>query len=58
MQTRMTQILPGRERDGGSHDTVEKPRVSVVIPCLDEAETIAECVTSARTVLDESRARR
>jgi glycosyltransferase involved in cell wall biosynthesis len=28
-------------------------RVSVVIPCLDEAETIAECVTSARAVLDE-----
>jgi glycosyltransferase involved in cell wall biosynthesis len=25
----------------------------VVIPCLDEAETIAECVTSARAVLDE-----
>jgi glycosyltransferase involved in cell wall biosynthesis len=30
-----------------------KSRVSVVIPCLDEAETIAECVTSARAVLDE-----
>ena len=30
-----------------------KPRVSVVIPCLDEAETIAECVTRARAVLDE-----
>ena len=30
-------------------------RVSVVIPCLDEAETIAECVTSARSVLEESR---
>jgi glycosyltransferase involved in cell wall biosynthesis len=29
-------------------------RVSVVIPCLDEAETIAECVTTARSVLDES----
>jgi glycosyltransferase involved in cell wall biosynthesis len=29
-------------------------RVSVVIPCLDEAETIAECVTTARTVLEES----
>jgi glycosyltransferase involved in cell wall biosynthesis len=28
--------------------------VSVVIPCLDEAETIAECVTQARAVLDES----
>jgi glycosyltransferase involved in cell wall biosynthesis len=31
-----------------------KCRVSVVIPCLDEAETIAECVTSARAVLDEA----
>ena len=28
--------------------------MSVVIPCLDEAETIAECVTRARAVLDES----
>ncbi|MEN3313309.1 MAG: hypothetical protein V7645_2638 [Actinomycetota bacterium] len=31
-----------------------KSRVSVVIPCLDEAATIAECVTSARAVLDET----
>jgi len=30
------------------------PQVSVVIPCLNEAETIAECVTRARAVLDES----
>ena len=29
-------------------------RVSVLIPCLDEADTIAECVTSARDVLDEN----
>ncbi len=29
-------------------------QVSVVIPCLDEADTIAECVTSARAVLEES----
>jgi len=29
-------------------------RVSVVIPCLNEAETIAECVTTARGVLDEN----
>jgi glycosyltransferase involved in cell wall biosynthesis len=28
--------------------------VSVVIPCLNEAETIAECVMRARRVLDES----
>jgi glycosyltransferase involved in cell wall biosynthesis len=29
--------------------------VSVVIPCLNEAETIAECVGQARTVLEENR---
>jgi glycosyltransferase involved in cell wall biosynthesis len=29
--------------------------VSVVIPCLNEAETIAECVRHARRVLDENR---
>ena len=29
-------------------------RVSVVIPCLDEAETIAECVIAARAALDEN----
>jgi glycosyltransferase involved in cell wall biosynthesis len=29
-------------------------RVSVVIPCLDEAETIGECVTRARNALDEN----
>ena len=28
--------------------------VSVVIPCLNEAETIAECVTRARRVLGEA----
>jgi glycosyltransferase involved in cell wall biosynthesis len=28
--------------------------VSVVIPCLNEAETIAECVTQARRVLEEA----
>jgi glycosyltransferase involved in cell wall biosynthesis len=54
MHTRMTEILPGRESDGALRGTVEKPSVSVVIPCLDEAETIAECVTSARAVLDDS----
>jgi glycosyltransferase involved in cell wall biosynthesis len=30
-------------------------RVSVVIPCLNEAETIAECVSQARSALDENR---
>jgi glycosyltransferase involved in cell wall biosynthesis len=53
MQTRTTQILPGRGADGPVRDGGVKPRVSVVIPCLDEAETIAECVTRARAVLDE-----
>jgi glycosyltransferase involved in cell wall biosynthesis len=54
MQTRMTQILPGREGEIAERSSPVKSRVSVVIPCLDEAETIAECVTSARAVLDEA----
>jgi glycosyltransferase involved in cell wall biosynthesis len=53
MQTRTTQILPGREGERRERASASKPHVSVVIPCLDEAETIAECVTSARAVLDE-----
>jgi glycosyltransferase involved in cell wall biosynthesis len=53
MQTRMTQILPGREGEIAQRSSAVKCRVSVVIPCLDEAETIAECVTSACAVLDE-----
>jgi glycosyltransferase involved in cell wall biosynthesis len=32
----------------------DTPRVSVVIPCLNEAENIQECVTRAHTVLAES----
>ena len=34
--------------------TTSVPRVSVVIPCLDEAANIERCVTDARRVLDES----
>jgi glycosyltransferase involved in cell wall biosynthesis len=32
----------------------DEPRVSVVIPCLNEAGTIAECVTRARTALESA----
>jgi glycosyltransferase involved in cell wall biosynthesis len=32
--------------------TTERPLVSVVIPCLNEAENIVQCVTSAREVLE------
>src|SRR5438552_6884731 len=53
MQTGTTHILPGRERLTESAPVAPEYRVSVVIPCLNEAETIAECVTSARRVLDE-----
>jgi glycosyltransferase involved in cell wall biosynthesis len=55
MQMRTTEILPGRETRG--HDDQAEAvayTVSVVIPCLNEAETIAECVQRARAVLDES----
>src|SRR6266540_3058383 len=53
MQMRTRQILPSREALGGDRLTAVNCRVSVVFPCLDEAETIAECVTSARAVLEE-----
>jgi glycosyltransferase involved in cell wall biosynthesis len=42
---------PGSVSDAGTHG--DAPRVSVVIPCLNEAENIVECVTRARTVLAE-----
>jgi glycosyltransferase involved in cell wall biosynthesis len=32
----------------------DRPNVSVVIPCLNEAENIEECVTRARTVMAEA----
>jgi glycosyltransferase involved in cell wall biosynthesis len=35
-------------------DATAKPRVSVVIPCLNEAENIEECVSRARRVLAEA----
>jgi glycosyltransferase involved in cell wall biosynthesis len=41
---------------GTREQTVVDPvRVSVVIPCLNEAATIAECVTRAREVLEAQR---
>ncbi|MBX5441688.1 MAG: glycosyltransferase family 2 protein [Solirubrobacteraceae bacterium] len=35
-------------------DAVQTPRVSVVIPCLNEAENIEECVRRAREALDRN----
>src|ERR1700746_3400093 len=52
MQTRTREILPAEESAGRKRPS--DPRVSVVIPCLDEAETIGECVTRARHVLEDS----
>src|SRR5437764_13044684 len=52
MQTRTRQILPA------GHDSPRERaprRVSVVIPCLNEAETIGECVARARAVLAQHR---
>ncbi|MCP9489076.1 MAG: glycosyltransferase family 2 protein [Solirubrobacteraceae bacterium MAG38_C4-C5] len=33
---------------------VERPEVSVVIPCLDEADSIEECVRRSRAALDQA----
>jgi glycosyltransferase involved in cell wall biosynthesis len=54
MQMRTTPILPGGEVQEPAPAGGVDYAVSVVIPCLDEAETIAECVIRARAVLDES----
>jgi glycosyltransferase involved in cell wall biosynthesis len=53
MQTRMTHILAA-EPMAVTAAAPGSCRVSVVIPCLDEAETIVECVTRAQGVLEES----
>src|SRR6188474_3213338 len=52
MQTCTRPILPAEVAVAVSSPPTT--RVSVVIPCLNEAETIAECVTAARAVLDEN----
>src|SRR5712691_12912192 len=44
----------GMEHKALETATATTPRVSVVIPCLNEAETIAECVTRTQQVLTES----
>jgi glycosyltransferase involved in cell wall biosynthesis len=55
MQMRTTEILPGSDTRGrDDHVDAVAATVSVVIPCLNEAETIAECVGRARFVLDQS----
>jgi glycosyltransferase involved in cell wall biosynthesis len=54
MQTRTPHILTGDVTVAVTTDAPSTRRVSVLIPCLDEAETIAECVASARDVLNEN----
>jgi glycosyltransferase involved in cell wall biosynthesis len=41
-------------RDAPPPSSLDRPRVSVVIPCLNEELNIEECVTRARAVLAES----
>jgi glycosyltransferase involved in cell wall biosynthesis len=42
-------------RDGaGDQATQAAPLVSIVIPCLNEAQSIAECVHRARSILDRN----
>jgi glycosyltransferase involved in cell wall biosynthesis len=48
----MSTLDQQRTRQAQLRDTDVAPNVSVVIPCLDEAETIEECVRRARHALD------
>ncbi len=43
-----------KEPAAGTPRSRGAPRVSVVIPCLDEADNIAECVRRARRALDQN----
>src|SRR5918995_4672699 len=54
MQTRTAHILTGDVSVAVTTEAPSTRRVSVLIPCLDEAETIGACVTSAREVLEEN----
>ena len=54
MQTRTRDILPGERTEADVAHDPGPSSVSVVIPCLDEAETIAQCVTEALAVLTEN----
>jgi glycosyltransferase involved in cell wall biosynthesis len=54
MQTRTTEILPAPELTDRERRRAAKPRVSVVIPCLNEAETIAECVRRASAAIEKN----
>jgi glycosyltransferase involved in cell wall biosynthesis len=53
MQTRMTHILAAETGPAAESASVH-PRISVVIPCLNESDTIAECVERSQAVLEES----
>src|SRR5918992_2853259 len=55
MQTCTPHILTGDVSVAVTTQAPPTRRVSVLIPCLDEAETIAECVTAAREVLEANR---
>lgn len=48
--------VPGRVAEGppAGHERLFAPEVSVVLPCLNEAETLAGCVCEARAALASS----
>jgi len=46
-------VEPTVRRPGASSRTPEAPLVSVVIPCLNEAENVGQCVNLARAIIEE-----
>jgi glycosyltransferase involved in cell wall biosynthesis len=52
LKTSMSTIERAQRHAPATHEAT-LPLVSVVIPCLNEAENIEECVTRARAVLEE-----
>jgi glycosyltransferase involved in cell wall biosynthesis len=49
-------LIPSAAADAPSRPSTEghNPELSVVMPCLDEADTLARCIEKARRALDEA----
>lgn len=49
------QVSAGREADAPANACDDSPELSIVIPCLNEAGTIATCIAKARRFLEQHR---
>jgi len=53
--TRVNQLILEGEKEGQTPQTIDEGRteLSILMPCLNEAETLATCIKKAQKALDE-----